>query len=152
MKAQKKGIYAETVTDVKLPNKTTELNVIPTTEKGKIALTHKGNNVVECDLTVKPEFDSPVKYQMRWFFDFSECSREEIEEIAANYLKIRVQDNFRKVPVKERAFFNDKMFNVKLDLLNKTRVSNKNPLKRVQKLLEVLSLEEKQALLAQLQQ
>lgn len=128
-----------------------QVNTLDLTEKGRASIKHLGENHVEVYLTAKPSSDSPVKYQMRWLFNFSECSREELEEIAANYLKIRQQDAWRMQGDYENPEFAEKTFNVKQDILSKKRANAKDPVAKVKKQLANLSKEEKEQLKALLE-
>lgn len=119
-------------------------------EKGTINISTIGKNKVQCDLTAKPNSESPVRYQMRWTFDFSNCTPEEIQEIAANYVKIRMQDFWRKQQNYADASWNGKTFDVKTEILERTRVTNKNPVARASKLIDTMSDEQKAELLKQL--
>lgn len=52
--------------------------------------------VVHVDHTVKTERDSPVRYQLHWALDFSNVKPEDILELAARTITIKLQADWRK--------------------------------------------------------
>lgn len=119
-------------------------------DKGNISITiDKSNkNIVNCALTAKPDNQSPVRYQMYWKFDFDGVSVDEIKEIAANYLKIRAQDAWRKDPNYKDDSYADKTFKV-MELINKQR-TRKSPAEKILTQVKKLSKAERDALLREL--
>ncbi len=127
-----------------------EIKTLELDEKGTISISHVGERKVECNLTAKPDSKSPVRYQMKWSFDFSSCSPQEVEEIAANYLKIRQQDAWRKdADYNDATKYNDVTFDVK-EIMSRTRVNRSNPVAKAKKLLEAMSEDARAELLKQL--
>ena len=77
---------------------------------------------VVCNLSGKPDGDSPIRFQMNWTFDFSNCSEQQILELATDSIKIKQQSIWRS----DREYDNaEKYDNVVFDVATMLNIQRK---------------------------
>ena len=88
-------------------------------------------------------------YKVDWTFDFSNCSEEEILDLAGRSAVIAYRKHFKEVTEAEIELFESRIIDVHDEVVAKERVK-KSPVAQVKNLLEGLSDEQRKALLADL--
>lgn len=99
--------------------------------------------------TVKPDKDSPVRYELNWTFDFFNVDPKELLTLATRSVVIMQQAEWRKSdkPLDE-ATWDNVTFKVRDMIDGKRRTAT--PVQKVKRAVAKLSLEDRQAMLAQL--
>lgn len=93
--------------------------IIPEGEPAAKATTIEGK-VVDVTRTTRRNKDEP-RIAMTWKLDFSECSEEDIIELATRSAVIHFQGVFRKEQNPNPEEWNDRQFNVKTELCDAER-------------------------------
>ena len=88
-------------------------------------------------------------YKVNWIFDFSKCTEEEILDLAGRSAVIAYRKHFKEAKEDEIEGFETCIVDVKKDVIASERVK-KSPMAQAKNLLQGLSDEERQALLADL--
>jgi len=110
------------------------------------------NNKVVCVHTVKPDKDSPARYELKWTFDFADVTQAELLALAGRTVLITQQAAWRKLPTDKERLDADKVNNVTYrvrDMLDNKRTAA-SPATRVVNAVAKMSAEERKALLAEL--
>lgn len=80
-------------------------------------------------------------YKVNWKFDFSNCTEQEILELAARSTVIAYRKNFRGVKEEEIESFADKTIDVK-EAISTKRTTGKSPVAKVKDLMKGMSPED----------
>ena len=110
------------------------------------------NHKVVCVHTVKPDANSPTRYELKWTFDFTDVTPAELLALAGRTVLITQQAAWRKLPTDKERLDADKVDNVTYrvrDMLDNKRTAA-SPATRVVNAVAKMSPEERAALLAEL--
>lgn len=98
--------------------------------------------------TVKPDKDSPVRYNLTWTFNFAGVLPRDILKLATRSLRIDMQRQWRESDDKlNESVWDNVTFNV-AEILAGTRERSTNKVAKAEKLLSELSAEQLAELLA----
>lgn len=110
-------------------------------------------NTIVCIHTVKPEKDSPVRYELNWTFDFSDVTASEMLALAGRTVLITQQAAWRKLPTDKERLNEETVDNVTYrvrDMLDQKR-SAADPKTKVIRAAEKMSKAERAEMIAALE-
>lgn len=84
---------------------------LSSTDQATRSIKADGEKVV-CIHTVKPDRESPTRYELTWTFDFSNVSQEELLQLAGRTVLITQQAAWRALPTDKERLDADKVDNV----------------------------------------
>ena len=130
--------------------KGTKMKKLAKTDQADLSVsTEVEKRIVAFNHTVKPDEESPVRYQLHWRLDFSDLPMEDLLKLAARTVRIRLQQDWRKAKDKmDESKWDNRTFNVKAVLASTRQAAS--PLEKSEALVQKMSAEEKAALMEML--
>lgn len=107
------------------------------------------STVTKVHVTQHGKGDKATYHKMKWTFDFSDLTNEQLLEVASRDAVIKARPAFRDIPDKKIPEWDDKVFNVG-EMLTRER-QKLPPLEKAKQAVSNLSEDEREALLEELQ-